>query len=329
MKPVLPVTQTTQTNRPNQDAPMTRTQRNARRQAGFTVTELIVVVSIIALIIALLVPSIAKVRASTRTLRCLTNQRQITQAAYAYATANAGRWASPRTDYTGGITYPENTAGNVRHCWVKAQGTENVTGAFEKISALENGVLWPYTGTVAIYVSPDEPTNPYALQNPGANTRIRSYSFNACLGVTRPDEWPEYDDDFTIPNVGVTVPLSIYNTTTIATVKQPSRMLSTLVEDDGQMWNTHGWIISPQPNLRLWVDLPAPWRPDAVTMTYVDGSTESYEMTNPSILESNYLPFPHWITGPIDASGTCWDWKYFRDRMNPGVLPALPNLPPT
>ncbi|MEY4942300.1 MAG: hypothetical protein RL254_481, partial [Planctomycetota bacterium] len=123
---------------------MARTQHHARRHAGFTVTELIVVVSIIALIIALLVPSIAKVRASTRTLRCLTNQRQITQAAYAYATANAGRWASPRTDEYG-WTYPDNTSGNAKHCWVKAQGG-NVAGAYEKISALEQGVLWPYIG---------------------------------------------------------------------------------------------------------------------------------------------------------------------------------------
>ena len=114
---------------------MARTQHHARRHAGFTVTELIVVVSIIALIIALLVPSIAKVRASTRTLRCLTNQRQITQAAYTYATSNAGRWASPRTDEYG-WTYPENTSGNAKHCWVKAQGG-NVAGAYEKISALE------------------------------------------------------------------------------------------------------------------------------------------------------------------------------------------------
>jgi hypothetical protein len=216
-------------------------------------------------------------------LRCLTNQRQITQAAYAYATANAGRWASPRTDEYG-WTYPENTAGNAKHCWVKAQGG-NVAGAYEKISALEQGVLWPYIGTVAAYVSPEEPTNPYALQNPGANTRVRSYSFNACLGVTRPDELADYDTPFMNPATGVSVPLSIYNTTTIATVKQPSRMMSTLVEDDNVAWNNEGWIISPQPSTRLWVDLPAPWRPDAITMTYVDGSTESYEMSNPLILE--------------------------------------------
>ena len=305
---------------------MARTQHHARRHAGFTVTELIVVVSIIALIIALLVPSIAKVRSSTRTLRCLTNQRQITQAAYTYATSNAGRWASPRTDEYG-WTYPDNTSGNAKHCWVKAQGG-NVAGAYEKISALEQGVLWPYIGTVAAYVSPEEPTNPYALQNPGANTRVRSYSFNACLGVTRPDELTDYDTPFMNPATGVSVPLSIYNTTTIATVKQPSRMMSTLVEDDNVAWNNEGWIISPQPSTRLWVDLPAPWRPDAVTMTYVDGSTESYEMTNPLILEYNFTS-PHNTPGPIDASGTCWDWKYFRDRLNPGVLPPLPNYPPT
>ena len=331
---------------------MARMHHNARRHNGFTVTELIVVVSIIALIIALIVPSIAKVRASTRTLRCLTNQRQLSQAAYAYATANAGRWASPRTNIKGTLWIngaddygPGGTQWEPRgtpHCWVSAQDSNVVANQYEKVSALEQGVLWPYTGTVATYVSPDEPTNPYALQNPGANTRVRSYSFNACLGVTRPDEFPNYDAPFTNPAVGVNVPLSIYNTTTIATVKQPSRMLSTLVEDDNLSYNTHGWIINPQivgnPDRArgYWVDLPAPWRPDAITLTYVDGSTATREMANPLITDVSLLtpgpyppgfivlgPGPHWALPPLAPESGDSDWKWFRDRLNPGVLPGI------
>ena len=322
---------------------MARTHQNARRHNGFTVTELIVVVSIIALIIALIVPSIAKVRASTRTLRCLTNQRQLSQAAYAYATANAGRWPSPRTDSSGTLSVAGADVGNGSgHCWVKAEGSNVVSGLYEKVSALEQGVLWPYTGTVATYVSPDEPTNPYALQNPGANTRVRSYSFNACLGVTRPDEYPPYDAPFTNPAVGVNVPLSIYNTTTIAAVKQPSRMLSTLVEDDNVAYNNEGWIINPQivgnPDRArgYWVDLPAPWRPDAITLTYVDGSTATREMANPLITDVSLLtpgpyppgfivlgPGPHWALAPLAPESGDSDWKWFRDRLNPGVLPGI------
>ncbi|MFM9181675.1 MAG: type II secretion system protein [Phycisphaerales bacterium] len=321
---------------------MARRPARTRRHAGFTITELLVVIAIIGLIVTLLIPTINKVRSRARTMKCLTNQRQITQANYAYTGDNNGRFVSPRTDsfgsmYVNGTNVPNSTT----HCWVSAQGA-NVTGAFERVSALEQGKLWPYIGNVQAYLSPDEPTNAYGNLTSDANTRVRSYSFNACLGVTRPDELPDYDNAFMNPLSGsagaTSVPLSTYNTQTVARVLQPARMMSTLVEDDNVAWNNEGWIINPQPASRLWVDLPAPWRPDAVTLTYVDGSTDVREMVNPDICATNYgAPFPagmivggpgpHNARAPIDTSGTDTDWRWFRERLNPGILPMLPNFP--
>lgn len=325
----------------------------SRRNAGFTVTELIVVVAIIALIVGLIIPTTAKVRAKSRTLRCLANQRQLTQANYSYATSNGGRWTSPRTD-SGGTLWrdgandygPGGSQSNPKatpHCWVAAQ-FPNVAGSYEKPAALEQGTLWPYIGTIQAYISPDEPTNTLGQVNSNEFTRIRSYSFNACLGVTRPDEVTNYDGAFINPlagdieNAGMTMPLSAYNTTTIATVKQPARMMSTLVEDDNIAWNNEGWIINPQPAQRLWVDLPAQWRPDAITLSYVDGSTDSHEMANPDTVAVNngapypanftvYGPGPHNVRAPDDAAQSDSDWKWFRDRLNPGVLPQITNMP--
>ena len=151
---------------------------------------------------------------------------------------------------------------------------------------------------------------------------MRSYSFNACLGSTRPDELPEFDDDFTAPMFGITTPLSRFNTTTIGTIKQPQRMMSTLVEDDTVAYNNQGWLILPQTS--NWIDWPATWRPKAITMTYVDGSTETYELANPD-LPQRWETFGHRWQQPADpGSGSpaiAIDWKFFRDRLNPGVLP--------
>ena len=324
---------------------MANRHATSRRNAGFTVTELVVVVAIIALIVALIIPTVAKVRARSRTLRCLTNQRQLTQANYSYATSNGGRWTSPRTASDGTLYVDGTDYSNAsKHCWVKAEGS-NVAGAFEKPAALEQGTLWPYIGTIQAYISPDEPTNALGQLNSNEFTRIRSYSFNACLGVSRPDEHPPYDNAFMNPLAGsdsssgadTSVPKSAYNTTTIATVKQPARMMSTIAEDDTKQFNLHGWIINPQPLLRLWVDLPAPWRPDAITVSYVDGSTDTHEMANPDTTRVNYgAPYPdgftvlgdgHNVSAPQDASGGDSDWKWFRDRLNPGVLPPLPGMP--
>lgn len=320
-----------------------------RAGAGFSLPELLVVLAIISLLIALIIPAIGRIRATTRTMKCLTNQRQLAQANYAYTGDNNGRWTSPRTEkgtYGGSQIFQNGQnvplSGMLEfHTWVKAEGG-NINGNFESVKSLEEGKLWPYLMSVEAYISPDEPTNAYTSSTATANTRVRSYSFNSCLGVTRPDELIDYDNAFINPLSGApgatSVPLSAYNTTTLARVLQPARMLATVVEDDNIAWNNQGWVINPQPSARLWVDLPAPWRPDAITLTYADGSTATRAMVNPDICRTNYGtpypagmivagPGPHNARAPIDTSGTDSDWKWFRDRLNPGVLPPIPGMP--
>ena len=298
-------------------------QRNVARPArtGFTVTELVVVVAIIGLIVALVIPTIGKVRSKSRTLKCLTNQRTITMAAYTYATSNQSRFASPRTDSYGTLyVNGANVNNGSAHCWVKAEGSNLAPGGqFEKPSALEQGTLYPYIGDIKAYVSPDEPSNPLASNVSNTLTRVRSYSFNALLGTTRPDELTEFDDDFTSPMYGVTPQLSQYNSTTIGTIKSPQRMMATIVEDDTVAYNNEGWLIMPQTS--NWTDWPASWRPDAITMSYVDGSTDSYELANPDLPASWDNNGHRWQQPPDDGAGIAVDWKFFRDRLNPGVIP--------
>ena len=298
------------------------TQRNVARPArtGFTVTELLVVVAIIGLIVALVIPTIGKVRSKSRTLKCLTNQRTITMANYTYATSNQSRFASSCTN-SGGTLYVNGADINngTAHCWVKAEGPNLVTNQFEKPSALEQGSLYPYIGDVKTYISPDEPTNPLASNVSNTGTRVRSYSFNALLGITRPEDNKDYDGDFTSAMYGVAPRLSQYNSTTIGTIKSPQRMMATVVEDDSEYYNLNGWIIRPQ--LASWIDWPAAWRPDAITMSYVDGSTDSYALSNPD-LPTAWDSFGHNYVQPADAgAGIAVDWKFFRDRLNPGVIP--------
>ena len=308
------------------------TQRNDARPArtGFTVTELLVVVAIIGLIVALVIPTIGKVRSKSRTLKCLTNQRTITMANYTYATSNQSRFASPRTDSQGTLyVNGGNVGGGSAHCWVKAEGANLATGGqFEKPSALEQGTLYPYIGDIKAYISPDEPTNPLASNVSNTNTRVRSYSLNALLGSTRPDELPEFDGDFTSTMYGVTPQLSQYNSTTIGTIKSPQRMMATIVEDDSVAYNNEGWLILPQ--MASWIDWPAPWRPDAITFSYVDGSTDSYELANKSLATKWELYGHRWVQPnetTVDENGQTTgsilppDWKFFRDRLNPGVIP--------
>lgn len=67
----------------------------ARVHGGFTLVELLVVISIIAILIALLLPALQQARGMARVATCQSNQRQLFLAMNAYADDNDG-WGWPR-----------------------------------------------------------------------------------------------------------------------------------------------------------------------------------------------------------------------------------------
>ncbi len=67
------------------------------RARAFTVVELIVTIAIIAVLISILIPSLSRVRASSRRTKCLTNAREIATSVETFAGNHAGRLPENRT----------------------------------------------------------------------------------------------------------------------------------------------------------------------------------------------------------------------------------------
>lgn len=75
-----------------------------RRRRGFTLIEVLAVVGVIAVLMAILFPSLVKLRESARRTACMSNLRQLTQAWTAYASdhdrelpmnTTNGNWVMP------------------------------------------------------------------------------------------------------------------------------------------------------------------------------------------------------------------------------------------
>ena len=66
-----------------------------KRRYGFTLVELLVVVSIIALLLAILLPSLKNAREQAKSVQCKSNLRGIGQAFTMYAEKYDGVWPSP------------------------------------------------------------------------------------------------------------------------------------------------------------------------------------------------------------------------------------------
>ncbi|MCX7886947.1 MAG: type II secretion system GspH family protein [Verrucomicrobiae bacterium] len=97
------------------------------RETGFTLVELLVVVTIIALVLTMLFPAIGRMREKAKRSSCMNNLRQITQAALLFAAENSG--AIPHPNF-----------------WAYS----NAPTAF----APEGGELWRYTGSKEVLRCP-------------------------------------------------------------------------------------------------------------------------------------------------------------------------------
>lgn len=84
-----------------------RTTDYTRREKGFTLVELLVVIGIIAVLIGILLPALGRARASARSVACQANLRSIGQAMFIYATANRDSFP---IGFWGGAVYRDDGA---------------------------------------------------------------------------------------------------------------------------------------------------------------------------------------------------------------------------
>ncbi|MDP7029361.1 MAG: prepilin-type N-terminal cleavage/methylation domain-containing protein [Phycisphaerales bacterium] len=306
-------------------------------RSGFTIVELMAVVAILAILAAIVLVGARSLDAAAMSSADLAHQRQIALADAQYAAANDSRLLHPRTEpddaqfdfmdsdpnYDLAGKTPGQLAEDARErMWVRAyndpsaQRLESLDGASisaERPAALSDGAAWEYLdGNLDVYRSPLDPTN-----------RLRSYSLNAFVGVNvcaddayfaQGSPLDPFGGDFIIYAVGCP---------TMMGVKQPSRTMCSIAEDDpGESGhppgrNFNGFLLHPNQqvgayeNFQMWYDRPGLWDPTRINLSHMDGSTQSMPITTPDLVET------------LDSHRVifdCTELRQLQQKLLPGVL---------
>lgn len=142
--------------------------------SGFTLIELLVVISIIGILAALLLPALARGKASARRLRCVSNLRQLGLAGQMYWDDNAGKAFLYRGASTNG--------GDLYWFGWLARGAEG-----ERTFDPAPGALYPYLSGRGVEVCP---ALDYALNSFKLKARAGAYGYGYNLHLSAPATQP-------------------------------------------------------------------------------------------------------------------------------------------
>jgi prepilin-type N-terminal cleavage/methylation domain-containing protein/prepilin-type processing-associated H-X9-DG protein len=120
-----------------------------RKSSGFTLIELLVVIAIIAVLMAILMPALNRVKEQGKRAVCLSNLKQLSLAWIMYADENDDKLVNGAI----GFSNQNLSWGDHRNeqAWIDGLEQTNWDGQLE---AIRNGALWPYTKDVKLYKCP-------------------------------------------------------------------------------------------------------------------------------------------------------------------------------
>ena len=233
-----------------------------QKRSGFTLIELLVVIAIIAILMAILMPALSRVKEQARGIACMANQRTMGQAYVMYADENDSGMVGGMARYapTNGVPpwvmppLEYQSAGNF---------TQMPSGAVtleQRYNGLREGALWPYIKDVGAYHCPGDDRIRRGTSEGRDSARLlyRSYSLPDYLRATERSD-PKKITDFTSPATKLLFVEEIYDA-------------------GGVNHNVDGWSYNPRTN-SLWDPLGV-FHSNSCTFSFMDGHAETKKWTD-------------------------------------------------
>ena len=213
---------------------------------AFTLIELLVVIAIIAILAALLLPSLARSKEQARTIKCIANQKQLEAAHTMYTNDNNGLMPID-IDSSDGIE-PASATGS----WVVGE-----VKAYSRDTNIINGTLYPYTKGLGIYVCPSD----HGIATVDKTLRDRSYALQAYVSFA----------STTVPN-----PLKRYSQ-----ILSTSTCFTFIDESYGSIEDGNfGLDRAP---VQTWLNMPTDRHLGSATLSFADGHAEKWKWLWPKV----------------------------------------------
>jgi prepilin-type N-terminal cleavage/methylation domain-containing protein/prepilin-type processing-associated H-X9-DG protein len=262
------------------DAVSDRSFHQRRRVAGFTLIELLVVIAIIAILAAMLLPSLSKSKEKAQGIACLNNLKQLQVCWHSYVMDNQDTVPPNQSVYDIGTGAPVPGADL---SWTWCPGNTRVDTNTDNI---QRGYLFPYNRNAGIYHCPaDRSTVTLPDGTQTSLLRTRSYNMSESInGIA-------FTTGFTIDD------MPCFRKLTQISRPSPTDVFVFIdVHEAGILDSLFGipWPGSPFPD--MWWDLPANRHNQGSNLSFADGHAEHWRWQAPKVFQA----LGQRVSGPTD-----------------------------
>jgi prepilin-type N-terminal cleavage/methylation domain-containing protein len=261
---------------------------NRKSCPGFTVIELLAVLAILALLLAVISPALARTKPDAYAARCRNNLGQLTKAWTMYAEDNGGSLVYNIDGANAGKSAlsPSWVGGYLDFTSSTDNTNVNLLIQHDKGTYAWGGFLGPYLMTAAPFKCPADKSTCYI----GGQTlpRVRSYSMNNYVGTgtrtwTRPSRY------------------QVFNKT--QDISAPANVFVFMDEQEGSI-NDGFFFTDPDTTYQI-IDFPAGRHGWAGGVSFADGHSETHRWrdprTVPMIVPGQLLPLNFNLPGDVDV----------------------------